>query len=173
MTGWRTTAMLLVGLTSLPLAAADLDRTEPMQLRADRIVIDQKTGTSRYQGNVRVRQGELQVTASSAVARHRGETLISITAEGRPATFRDLPAGQTEPVEGAAERIEYEADTNRIHLYGSVRIHHGQDDIQAGSMHYDPATEQVKAERDENTRVYTAITPHSEEPGSLLPSVKP
>ena len=163
----------LLGLLVLPLAAAERERSEPVQLRADRIVIDQKSGISRYQGNVRFRQGELLVTAARAEARHRGDTLISVIAEGRPATFRDLPPDQTQPLEGVAQRIEFEAETRRVHLYEQVDVRHAGDNIKAGSMHYDPALEQVIAERDEHTRVYTAITPRREGEESLLPGLKP
>jgi lipopolysaccharide export system protein LptA len=165
----------LLSVLALPLAAADRERDEPMHLRADRIVIDQKSGISRYQGHVRFSQGELLITAARAEAHHRGDTLVSVTAEGQPATFRDLPPDQTEPLEGVAQRLEFEAESRRVHLYENVEIHHDGDDVKAGSMHYDPSLEQVIADRDEHTRVYTAITPRrdGEGEGTLLPGLNP
>ena len=163
---------LLAGL-ALPLAAADRERTEPVQLRADRIVIDQKSGVSRYQGNVQFRQGELQITAARAEARHRDNVLVSVTAQGSPVTFRDLPPDRTQPLEGVAQRLEFEAETRRVHLYEQVNIRHDGESVEAGSMHYDPALELVTAERDEQTRVYTAITPRREGEEPLLPGLKP
>lgn len=163
---------LLAGL-AWPLAAADRERTEPVQLRADRIVIDQRSGVSRYLGNVRFRQGELQITAARAEARQRGDVLVSVTAEGNPVTFRDLLPERTLPLEGVAQRLEFEAEAKRLHLYEKVELRLDGDEIQAGSLHYDPALEQVIAERDEHTRVYTAITPRREDEGPMLPGLKP
>ena len=163
---------LLAGL-ALPLAAADRERTEPVQLRADRIVIDQKSGVSRYQGNVRFRQGELQITAANAEARHRDNVLVSVTAQGSPVTFRDLPPERTQPLEGTAQRLEFEAEAKRLHLYEKVELHHDGDSIRAGSIHYDPALEQVIAERDEQSRVYSAISPRRQDEELLLPGLNP
>ena len=169
----RLAGCVLLAALALPLAAADRERTEPVQLRADRIVIDQKSGVSRYQGNVRFRQGELQITAARAEARHRDNALVSVTAEGNPVTFRDLPPDRSQPLEGVAQRLEFEAEAKRLHLYEKVELHHAGDSIRAGSLHYDPELEQVIAERDEQSRVYTAITPRREDEGPLLPGLDP
>lgn len=126
----RRRALPLIALAALALPAAGAERLpgEPVNLRADRIEIDQRKNLSRYQGHVVLTQGALRLTADRAETRSRGQTLERVTAEGRPATFRHRPEGQPEPIEGEALRAEYEAVEQRLHLYGSedqpVRFRH-------------------------------------------------
>ena len=167
----RLLLLAVLATTSLPLAAAERTRTEPVHLRADRIEIDQKKGLSRYLGNVSLRQGALQVTAARAEARSRGDTLEFVTAEGAPLTFRDQPPGLDQPVHGVARRLEYEALERRVHLYGEVEIHHGDDLIRADSLHYDIANDSAQAESGAGTRVQTTLTPRRED--SPHPGRKP
>jgi lipopolysaccharide export system protein LptA len=157
--------LLVAALTAstLPVAAAERVRSEPVHLRADRIEIDQKKGVSRYLGNVDLRQGALHVTAARAEARSRGDTLEFVTAEGAPLTFRDQPAGMDRPIEGVAQRLEYEALERRVHLYGNVEIRRGDDRIRADSLHYDIAADRAEAEGGERTRVYTTVTPRRQD----------
>jgi lipopolysaccharide export system protein LptA len=128
----RRHTLPLIALAALALPAIGAERLpgEPVNLRADRIEIDQRKNLSRYQGHVVLTQGTLRLTADRAETRSRGQTLERVTAEGRPATFRHRPEGQPEPVEGEALRAEYEAPEQRLHLYGSetqpVRFRHRQ-----------------------------------------------
>jgi lipopolysaccharide export system protein LptA len=153
----RTLPALLLGTLALPALAAGPVRQEPVQLRAERIEIDQKTGLSRYLGRVVFTQGTLRLTADRAEARHRGDVLEQVTAHGRPLTFRERPAGRVELVEGSAARAEYEAVARRLHLYGDVELRHGRDELRAGVLHYDLANETVLAESDGGRRVYAAL----------------
>jgi lipopolysaccharide export system protein LptA len=167
----RATLLLLLAAAGLPLAAAERVRDEPVHLRADRIEIDQKKGVSRYVGRVSLRQGTLRITAARAEARSRGDTLEFVTAQGNPLTFRDLPAGQTQPVEGAARRLEYEAGERRVHLYEEVDIHQGDDRIRGGVVHYDIPNQTVRAESDGRSRVSAALMPRR--PAGLEPESQP
>lgn len=156
-------AALCIALMALApaLPAADNPRSAPVNLRADRIDIDQRTGVSRYIGHVDLRQGATRITAAVASARSRGSVLERVTAEGRPATFRDQPADDPQPVTGTAGRLDYEALTQRIHLSGDVEIHHAGDMLRAGVIDYDLAARSAHAERDDKTRVYMAVVPHA------------
>lgn len=116
---YRALPLLALAALALPAAGADRPPAEPVNLRADRIEIDQRRNLSRYQGHVVLTQGALRLTADRAETRSRDQTLERVTAEGRPATFRHRPEGQPEPIEGEALRAEYEASEQRLHLYGS------------------------------------------------------
>jgi lipopolysaccharide export system protein LptA len=156
-------AALFVALVALApsLPAADGSRSTPVNLRADRIDIDQRTGVSHYIGHVDLRQGTTRITAARAEARSRGNVLERVIAEGQPATFRDQPATLDQPVSGTAGRLEYEAMAQRIHLYREVEIHHARDTLRAGVVDYDLTARHLHAERDAKTRVYMAVVPHA------------
>jgi lipopolysaccharide export system protein LptA len=156
----RTTLFLAALLTVAASATADdASRQAPVNLRADRIEIDQKTGISRYRGKVAVNQGTLRLTADSATVERRGELLHRVTAEGKPATFRDRPEGQTEFVEGEALRMEYEALERKLHLVGKVSVKRGDDLLRAGELHYHLNTESVTARSLDGQRVIATLKP--------------
>ena len=155
------TVPFLIMLTAFTGAAwaDDASRQLPASLRANHIEIDQKTGISRYRGKVAVTQGTLRVTADQATAEQQGDLLYRITAEGRPATFRDKPEGQGQLVEGEAQRVEYEALERKLHLTGNVVLRHGDDRLQAGEAHYNLNNQSVSARRLDGQRVTATLNP--------------
>lgn len=155
-------SVLIVAITFISASAVQADdasRQAPVSLRADRIEIDQKTGISRYQGKVAVNQGTLRLTADKATVERQGELLRKVTAEGKPATFRDRPEGQTEFIEGEALRMEYEALERKLHLTGKVSVKRGDDLLKAGELHYHLNTESVTARSLDGQRVFATLKP--------------
>jgi lipopolysaccharide export system protein LptA len=154
---------LLLWLLLLPVApvlADDADKQQPVNLRADRIEIDQKSGVSHYRGHVQLTQGTLRLTADHASARVRlGQTIDTITAEGNPLTFRQRPQGQQTFVEGTAARGEYEANQQKLHLYGAADIRRGDDRFRGGVIHYNMQDRTLHAESDATARVYAVLAP--------------
>jgi len=116
----RCASLFLSALLAVPLyaLAADNDRQQPVNLRADRIDIDQKKELSLYRGHVVFSQGTLRLTAALAEVQNRGNAVETVTAKGKPVTFRHRPEGQKEFVEGTAGRAVYHAPAQRMDLYG-------------------------------------------------------
>ena len=116
----RCASLLLPALLAVPLCAlaVENERQQPVNLRADRIDIDQKKGLSLYRGNVVFSQGTLRLTAARAAVQSRASVIETVTAEGKPVTFRHRPEGQKEFVEGKASRAVYHAPAQRLELYG-------------------------------------------------------
>jgi len=116
----RCASLFLSALLAVPLCAlaADNDRQQPVNLRADRIDIDQKKELSLYRGHVVFSQGTLRLTAARAAVQNRGNAVETVTAEGKPVTFRHRPEGQKEFVDGKAGRAVYHALAQRLDLYG-------------------------------------------------------
>jgi len=116
----RCASLFLSALLAVPLyaLAADTDRQQPINLRADRIDIDQKKELSLYRGHVVFSQGTLRLTAARAAVQNRGNAVETVTAEGKPVTFRHRPEGKKEFVDGTAGRAVYHALAQRLDLYG-------------------------------------------------------
>jgi lipopolysaccharide transport protein LptA len=116
----RCASLFLSALLVVPLCAlaADNERQQPVNLRADRIDIDQKKELSLYHGHVVFSQGTLRLTAALAEVQNRANALETVTAKGKPVTFRHRPEGQKEYVEGTAGRAVYQALAQRLDLYG-------------------------------------------------------
>jgi lipopolysaccharide export system protein LptA len=164
---------LLSVLLAAPLCAlaADDDRQQPVHLRADRIDVDQKRGLSLYRGHVVFNQGSLHLTAARAEVQNRGNAVETVTAEGRPVTFRHRPEGMEELIEGEASRAVYHAPTRRVDLYGDVQVRRGRDLFRGAVLHYDIENRGMVAESANGQQVYVALLPRSGKP--LLPGISP
>jgi lipopolysaccharide export system protein LptA len=165
MTAMLHPALLLVpALLAVPLCAlgADSQRQLPVHLSADRIDVDQRKGLSLYRGHVLLNQGTLRLTAARAEVRNRANLLETVTAEGKPATFRYRPEGSAEFVEGEASRAVYHALTQQVDLYDNVQVQRGRDLFRSGVLHYDIVNQRLIGESTPGRRVYAALMPHSQ-----------
>jgi len=169
----RRALLLLPALLAVPLCAlgAENERQLPVHLRADRIDVDQKKGLSLYRGNVIFSQGTLRLTAARADVQNRGNLVETVTAEGKPATFRHRPEGQTEFIEGRANRAVYHALAQRADLYGEVQVQRGRDLFRSAVLHYGIENRSLIAEGESGRRVYAALVPHADR--QPLPGARP
>ena len=169
----RTILFWLPALLAVPVCglAADDDRQQPVHLRADRIDIDQKRGLSLYRGHVVFTQGTLRLTAARAEVQNRASVLETITAEGKPVTFRHRPEGLTDFIEGEAGRAVYHAPSRRVDLYGEVQARRGRDLFRSAVLHYDIGNQSLVAESANGRRVYAALVPRGDKP--VLPGEHP
>ena len=169
----RRALLLLPALLAMPLCAlgADNERQQPVQLRADRIDVDQKKGLSLYRGHVVFSQGTLRLAAAYAEVQNRANAVETVTAEGKPVTFRHRPEGLTDFIEGEASRAVYHALARRVHLHGNVQVQRGRDLFRSAELHYDIENRTMIAEGDTGRRVYTALMPRADK--ALLPGDRP
>lgn len=144
--------------------AVDNERQLPVNLRADRIDIDQKKGLSLYRGHVLFSQGTLRLTAARAEVQNRANVIETVTAEGQPVTFRHRPEGLTEFIEGEASRAVYHALTRQVDLYGMVQVQRGRDLFRSAVLHYDIENQSMIGESANGRRVYAALVPRAGRP---------
>ena len=168
----RTLLFFSLLLAPLCALAATSDRQKPVNLRADRIEIDQKKGTSLYRGHVLLTQGTLRMTAARAEARNRGNKVETVTAEGEPVTFRLRPEGGTEYIQGRASRVHYRVPEQLVDFGGNVNLQRGRDAFRAAHARYDITTRQVIAEGNAEQRAYVALVPRTRLLGSEDPRVR-
>jgi lipopolysaccharide export system protein LptA len=160
----RCAALLLPVLLAWPLnaPAVDIERRLPVNLRADRIDVDQKKGLSLYRGHVVFSQGTLRLKAARAEVQSRANVIETVTAEGKPVTFRHRPEGLVEFIEGEANRAVYHAPTRRVDLYGEVEVQRGRDLFRSAVLHYDIENQSMIAEGANGRPVYAALVPRAE-----------
>lgn len=119
-------------LTRLALAAALLlpclawglssDRNQPIQIEADRATLDEKAGTSVYEGNVFMKQGTLTLRGQRMTVQVRDSQVIRITIDGKPASFSQRPDGADTDQHAEASHIEYHTVEQRLILQGDALI---------------------------------------------------
>ncbi len=123
--------------------ALSSDREQPIELEADSANIDERTGVSVYTGNVLVTQGSTRLQADKLTV-ERGADGNRLLAEGRPATFSQLPDDKPEPVEGHARTIDYHTGRDRVILTGAAEVWQGGNRFASERIVYDAASDTVR-----------------------------
>jgi lipopolysaccharide export system protein LptA len=122
------------------------DREQPIYIEADGVEIDEKSGTSLYQGNVLLTQGSIEITAGKVAVTQAGEEdQGQIVAEGNPVTFRQAAEDEGRSVKGRAKRIEYDTDSEMLLMVGDAELVQGGDTFASDRIAYDRARSVVKA----------------------------
>lgn len=112
--GWLLAPCLAWGLAS--------DRSQPIQIEADRATLDEKAGVSVYEGNVYMQQGSLTLRGQRMTVRVRDNQVTGITIDGKPATFSQRPDGADSDQHAEADHIEYHTAEQRLVLQGNALI---------------------------------------------------
>ena len=130
-----STPPLRRGLLAVALAACALspgvqaekaDRSKPMSVEADQPgSVDLQRQVVIFNGNVVISQGTMVLRADRVELRERPDGYREAKAIGsaeRPASFRQKRDGVDETVEGAAERIEFDARTDMLRFVGNAAV---------------------------------------------------
>ena len=143
----RRPALLSLWLLLLPMAAAALpeDRSQPIEVEADRLEVREKDNISIYHGNVKLRQGSLAIDADRLEISFddlRDIELMRMT--GTPARFRQLDDDNQELL-GRAERIDYRQDSSWIELFGDARFERAGDVIESEHIRVNSDSQEIEA----------------------------
>ena len=108
------------------------DTSAPVEVESDRLTVDQTAGTAVFSGNVRVRQGEMRITAAEATLEY---------AEGGTDIERVLLSGRVMMTNGA-EAAEgnsgvYTIATGEVVLTGDVLLTQGAATISGNELTVD------------------------------------
>ena len=152
-------------LSMLPQAwALRSDRNQAIDIKANRVEVDQRKEVSQYLGNVRMEQGSLKINADEVVVYMEKGKLMKIVITGKPARFEQQPENQQEVVNSQADYMEYYADQERLLLKHNAEVNQGANHFRGDFIEYDTLTSTVKANKDESgkTRVHAIIQPATE-----------
>jgi lipopolysaccharide export system protein LptA len=161
--------MIAAGLMANDANALKSDKDQPILLDADGMEIDFNTGLRTYTGNVTVKQGTLLIRADKMVVKYKDEEIETATAYGKPATFRQLPDGQTEYIKGRAPRMIFDDANHMLHMYEKANLTQGANKINSAEIHYDIAKNKMVGT---GTRS-TASPKKDEKPGRVRIILKP
>ncbi len=158
-------ARLAAGLSAgLALAAAGAwglpeDADQPIEIRARQAEYDQRAATVTYRGEVRVEQGSMRVTADEMVVHYEDQKVVRITAEGRPATYRQLLEEPQGEVEADAAIIVYHTQQEQVDLQGDATLSQGGNIITGELIHYDIVGGRAQAEAGDEGPVTVTVQP--------------
>ena len=112
------------------------DREKPMNIEADRVMVDDANQSSIFEGNVQMRQGTLLIEAGKIVVTQDKKGYSQITATGQLAHFRQKRDDVNEYAEGFGERIEYDSNAEIANFYGQARVKREGDDVRGEHIIY-------------------------------------
>ena len=165
--GWSlivtTTIALLAPYSSS--AARNSDRDQPIKLSANQAEVDNVQGVSVYRGDVVLIQGTLKITGEVMHIYYApaSRELDHIVVEGSPASYRELPEGESEYVHAKAPRMEYyTAGPRRIRLLQGATLWQGSNTFRGHQVVYDIEAHQVEAHsgKDRTNRIHITIYPN-------------
>lgn len=164
----RLSALSLPVLLLLPgwLYALPEDRNQPIQLEADRGQLDQKTGTSIYEGNVVIIQGSMHLNADTATVYTQNGQFQRIEAFGKPAAWRYKTSPDKEELHGTGLRVDYDVTKDLMTMTGNARVTQGNDVYTGDYIEYETKTDLVRARGEKGNRIQITIQPKSPVTGS-------
>jgi len=138
--------LLLVSLLPLTAWGLDADRDQPINIEADKASLNDKTGFSVYEGNVRLQQGTLVFTGNRMTVQITDKKLDTIVLTGTLATYVQRPDGKDVDQHAEAERIEYYAINERVILLRKARIwESGAEEFRSDRIVFNLKTDTVDA----------------------------
>lgn len=105
-------------------AAESNPRSQPIQLEADHVMIDDLKRVSTYSGNVRLSQGGIRISADKITVYGDKQRVLRMVAEGSPVSItQERPAGGD--LRGTAARVEYRVVEQTALLTGNAELWQG------------------------------------------------
>lgn len=137
------------------------DRKQPINIEADRAVMNDITRTIVYEGEVLVEQGSLQIRGNRVeITTNEQNEVEQFVSTGTPATFENQRlAEQAEPIVGTADTIEYSFETDLIVLNGDAEIQSEGSAFSGPLITYRLETGEVIASGDRGNRVSMTMQP--------------
>ncbi|WP_188310312.1 lipopolysaccharide transport periplasmic protein LptA [Arenimonas fontis] len=147
-------------LLAAPAAAKSSDRDQPMDISADRTdALLEDDSVSTLEGNVKIRQGSLEVDADRAEIHRVAGEIRRIVLTGSPARLRQV-SDSGEPMDAFANRITYTPNEELMLLSGAVEIRQPRGTLRGETVKYDINTGRLDGGGD-GSRVSMRILPKS------------
>ena len=149
----RFLTLSLCLLATQNVLAEKADRDKPMQLEANRITIDDAKKIQILEGDVLVTKGTMSLKADRIVITEDQYGFQKGTAFGGKdglARFRQKREGVEEYVDGEAERIEYNSNSEVAELFHRAWVKSGEDQVRGDYIRYDAVSEKYLVTAGEN-----------------------
>lgn len=152
--------LLLSVLAATPALAKSSDRDQPMDITADRTdALLGDDSVSTLEGNVRIRQGTMEVDAAKAEIHRRGGEIERIVLTGKPAKLSQI-SDQGERMDASAAQVVYTPTDEIMVLTGKVVIKQPRGNLRGETVKYDIGTGRLDGGGD-GARVSMRILPKS------------
>lgn len=136
--------LVLAGLLPGLACAEKADRDKPINLEANRIIVDDAKKQHILEGKVQLVQGTLVIRCEKLVITQDANGFQRGVASGGDrglARFRQKREGKDDYVDGEAERIVYDASSDKTEFFVRAYLSSGNDEVRGEYVLYDGRTE--------------------------------
>lgn len=157
--GWLSTQVKgLLVLSTLLISsmayALPSDATQPIRLVADKATFSERTGITKYSGNVVITQGTLTMKAENITVNLSDTRRIQTAfATGRPARLQQLISRDKGLAVGQANSIEYDSVTGIVTLIGNAKLKQNGASFSGNRIRYSLKAGDVEATAGKGKRV--------------------
>ncbi|MCL2645356.1 MAG: lipopolysaccharide transport periplasmic protein LptA [Betaproteobacteria bacterium] len=144
MTRILSAAIAFLLSVAMPVHAQTPDRNQPVNIDADKVTVDDRSKIHVFEGSVVLTQGTLMlrgdkiVVTQDASGFHNG---VATAGKGRLVSFRQRRVSDGAWVDGEAERIEYNSQSERTKLFNRAQIRSTGNLVRGQYIEYDATTE--------------------------------
>jgi lipopolysaccharide export system protein LptA len=129
------------------------DRDKPMQLEANRVTIDDAKKIQILEGDVLITKGTMILKADRVVVtedQYGFQKGVAFGGKDGLARIRQKREGSEDYVDGEAERIEYNSNTEIAELFHRAWVKSGEDQVRGDYIWYDAVSEKYLVTAGEN-----------------------
>jgi len=117
---------------------------DPIEIKAQYLLIDEANGISKYTGNVLFTKGTLIIKADVVTLYSDGEKLTKAVITGSPADVQHQPVNE-EKVHSQANKMQYIVATEQLTLTGRAFVNQGDRHFSGELIEYDTQQRTVRA----------------------------
>ncbi|QCU89610.1 lipopolysaccharide transport periplasmic protein LptA [Thiomicrorhabdus sediminis] len=159
--------LLVCSWLATPYALAQTDESkQPIEISADSLISNEKSGLSTYRGNVVVKQGKITLNGDTVTVHHPDGELTTVKASGNPARFKRYDEKAQSWMTGEAQQIDYDAVKQTLIMTGQAKAEQpGKHLITGPKLVYDmqQQTLQANSTAEEKQRISVTLNPASKE----------
>ncbi|MBN1379070.1 MAG: lipopolysaccharide transport periplasmic protein LptA [Gammaproteobacteria bacterium] len=150
-------------------SAVERDSQQTIEIEADKMMLDEPGGTMQYEGNVRLTQGSIMISADKLIVTSSNRKLQRMQIVGndkKPAMFQQKTvSGQL--ASGQAQRMDFDVVKSLLILSGHAELKQGSRFVRSERIEYNTTSNSLLAGKqtdktagDSNAgRVHIVITP--------------
>lgn len=169
-------AALIWILPSSTSLAASSDVGTDIQVQADYMKFDMETGNSIYKGNVKISQGNIELTGDKVIIQRQQDKIQQINIEGQPARYTQDEDSENK-IYASSQHMQYLANKHRLIMTVNAQLKQPDHTIESQRIVYDTKNKTViagnNAKNPQGGRVNITLTPKQDNSASPAKTEQP
>lgn len=161
----RWLALLLMLIYAPAGLTVDDDIKTDIQIQANYMRFDLETGSSVYNGNVKIKQGSIEIYGDKVTVWRQQDEIQQINIEGQPVRYTQ-DEDTEKKIHATSQHMQYLANEHRLVMTVNARLEQPDHTIESQRIVYDTENKIVIAGEDKPTqeggRVSITLTPKKE-----------